>query len=154
MSRFELDHFDWLSQLYSEWRETSKLVNLNTTYPQLIIEQLLGSVRIKGVARQFWSWLMSSSCGVVNFICHFRCYVVGDWIICQRNIAWFKEVCKDWTRVRKWKRMIYKQTQTKILMIIMMKLEPSVSTASCIYPDLYFKKKKTYPKNYTNCFIL
>ena len=22
------DHFDWLSQLYSEWRQTSKLVNL------------------------------------------------------------------------------------------------------------------------------
>ena len=25
---FEFDHFYWLSQLYSEWRETSKLVNL------------------------------------------------------------------------------------------------------------------------------
>ena len=25
---FEFDHFDWLSKLYSEWRKTSKLVNL------------------------------------------------------------------------------------------------------------------------------
>ena len=29
MFTFEFDHFDWLSQLYSEWRQTSKLVNLN-----------------------------------------------------------------------------------------------------------------------------
>ena len=28
MFAFEFDHFDWLSQLYSEWRQTSKLVNL------------------------------------------------------------------------------------------------------------------------------
>ena len=28
MLAFEFDHFDWLSQLYSEWRQTSKLVNL------------------------------------------------------------------------------------------------------------------------------
>ena len=27
MFTFEFDHFDWLSQLYSEWRQTSKLVN-------------------------------------------------------------------------------------------------------------------------------
>ena len=30
------------------------------------------------------------------------------------------------------KRMMYKQTQTKILMIIMMELEPSMSTVACI----------------------
>ena len=28
MFTFEIDHFDWLSQFYSEWWETSKLVNL------------------------------------------------------------------------------------------------------------------------------
>ena len=28
MFTFEFDRVDWLSQLYSEWRETSKLVNL------------------------------------------------------------------------------------------------------------------------------
>ena len=28
MFTFEFDHFDWLSKLYSEWRQTSKLVNL------------------------------------------------------------------------------------------------------------------------------
>ena len=28
MFKFEFDHFDWLSQLHSEWRQTSKLVNL------------------------------------------------------------------------------------------------------------------------------
>ena len=28
MFRFELEHFDWLPQLYNEWRQTSKLVNL------------------------------------------------------------------------------------------------------------------------------
>ena len=27
MFTFEFDHFDWLSQFYSEWRETSKLLN-------------------------------------------------------------------------------------------------------------------------------
>ena len=27
MFTFEYDHFDWLSQFYSEWRQTSKLVN-------------------------------------------------------------------------------------------------------------------------------
>ena len=27
MFTFEFDHLDWLSQLYSEWRKTSKLVN-------------------------------------------------------------------------------------------------------------------------------
>ena len=27
MFKFEFDHFDWLSQFYSEWRQTSKLVN-------------------------------------------------------------------------------------------------------------------------------
>ena len=31
MSTFEFDHFDWLSQFYSEWRQTSKLVNLKIT---------------------------------------------------------------------------------------------------------------------------
>ena len=41
--------------------------------------------------------------------------------------------------------MIYKQTQTKILMIIMMKLEPSVSTASCI-PWLVFQEKNIFKK--------
>ena len=28
MFTFEFDHFDCLSQFYSEWRQTSKLVNL------------------------------------------------------------------------------------------------------------------------------
>ena len=28
MLTIEFDHFEWLSQFYSEWRETSKLVNL------------------------------------------------------------------------------------------------------------------------------
>ena len=28
MFLLELDHFDWLSKLYSEWKKTSKLVNL------------------------------------------------------------------------------------------------------------------------------
>ena len=28
MFTFEYGHFDWLSQFYSEWRQTSKLVNL------------------------------------------------------------------------------------------------------------------------------
>ena len=28
MFTFEFDHFDWPSQLYSEWRQTSKWVNL------------------------------------------------------------------------------------------------------------------------------
>ena len=27
MFTFEFDHFDWLSQFYSEWRKTPKLVN-------------------------------------------------------------------------------------------------------------------------------
>ena len=27
MFTFEFDHFDWLSQFYSEWRQSSKLVN-------------------------------------------------------------------------------------------------------------------------------
>ena len=27
MFTFEFDHLDWLSQFYSEWRQTSKLVN-------------------------------------------------------------------------------------------------------------------------------
>ena len=30
MFTFQFNHFDWLSQLYSERRQTSKLVNLNT----------------------------------------------------------------------------------------------------------------------------
>ena len=29
MFTIEFDHFHWLSQFYSEWRQTSKLVNLN-----------------------------------------------------------------------------------------------------------------------------
>ena len=28
MFTFEFDHLDWPSQLYSEWKQTSKLVNL------------------------------------------------------------------------------------------------------------------------------
>ena len=28
MFTFEFDHLDWLSQFYSEWTQTSKLVNL------------------------------------------------------------------------------------------------------------------------------
>ena len=28
MFAFKFDQFDWLSKLYSEWRQTSKLVNL------------------------------------------------------------------------------------------------------------------------------
>ena len=28
MFTLEFDHFDWLSQFYSEWRQTSKVVNL------------------------------------------------------------------------------------------------------------------------------
>ena len=28
MFTFEFDHFEWLSQLHSEWRQTSELVNL------------------------------------------------------------------------------------------------------------------------------
>ena len=31
MSTFEFDHFDCLSQFYSEWRQTSNLVNLKTS---------------------------------------------------------------------------------------------------------------------------
>ena len=29
MFTLEFDQFDWLSQFYSEWRQTSKLANLN-----------------------------------------------------------------------------------------------------------------------------
>ena len=29
MFTIEFDHFDWLSQFYSQWRQTSKFVNLN-----------------------------------------------------------------------------------------------------------------------------
>ena len=28
MFTFEFDHFDWVSQLYSEWRQTSEFVSL------------------------------------------------------------------------------------------------------------------------------
>ena len=31
MFTFELYHFDWLSRFYSEWKQTSKLVNLNVS---------------------------------------------------------------------------------------------------------------------------
>ena len=32
MLTFQVDHFDWLSQFYSEWRQTSKLVNFQDFY--------------------------------------------------------------------------------------------------------------------------
>ena len=35
---FEFDHFDWLSQPYSEWRETSKLVNLKISAKVLVCD--------------------------------------------------------------------------------------------------------------------
>ena len=82
--------------------------------PQLIVEQLPGSVRIKGVAWQFWSSLISSSCGVVNFICHFRCYVVGDWIICQRTLLDSKKFVKterEHVNKNAWYITWYKQTK-------------------------------------------
>ena len=60
---------------------------------------------------------------------------------------------KDQRRARKYKRTIRKQIQTNILMnIIIMMLEPSLSTAVCI-PWLVFQEKKTDPKNYINRFI-
>ena len=43
---FEFDHFDWLSQLYSEWRQTSKLVNL----------KISAKVRY-AILVQIWKWL-------------------------------------------------------------------------------------------------
>ena len=44
--KFEFDHFDWLSQSYSEWRQTSKLVNLN-------ISAKVGYVLLSKI----WKWL-------------------------------------------------------------------------------------------------
>ena len=44
---FEFDHFDWLSQLYSEWRNTSKLVNL----------KISAIVWVCDFAQKIWKWL-------------------------------------------------------------------------------------------------
>ena len=69
---FEFDHFEWLSQLYSEWRKTSKLVNLKISVRSgyaiwvkiWIWQKLLNSVPFikKGLVnlvyiRIWWSWL-------------------------------------------------------------------------------------------------
>ena len=43
MFTFEFDHFDWLSQFYSEWIKTPKLVNLQ--------------IFCLGPCMQFWSKL-------------------------------------------------------------------------------------------------
>ena len=43
---FKFDHFDWLSQLYSEWRQTSKLVNLKVSAKVQVC-----------VLVKFWKWL-------------------------------------------------------------------------------------------------
>ena len=43
---FKFDHFDWLSQLHSQWRQTSKLVNL----------KISAKVRVCD-SRQIWKWL-------------------------------------------------------------------------------------------------
>ena len=53
------------------------------------------------------------------------------------------------------KRTIYKQTQTKLVMIVEVDEVVTVCVATLlhVYSDLYFEKK-TYPKNYTNRFIL
>ena len=46
MFTLELDHFDWLSKLYSEWKKTSKLVNLK------ISAKVTVCVLVK-----IWKWL-------------------------------------------------------------------------------------------------
>ena len=38
MFTFEFHHFDFLSQLYSEWRQTSKLVNLKISAKVLVYD--------------------------------------------------------------------------------------------------------------------
>ena len=38
MFPLEFDHFDWLSQFYSEWRQTSKLVNLKISAKVLVYD--------------------------------------------------------------------------------------------------------------------
>ena len=38
MFTFEFDYFDWLSQLYSEWKQTSKLVNLKISAKVLVCD--------------------------------------------------------------------------------------------------------------------
>ena len=45
----EFDHFDWHSELYSEWRQTSKLVNVKIS-PKFRVSILV----------KIWKWLLNS----------------------------------------------------------------------------------------------
>ena len=38
MFTFEFDHFDWLSELSNEWRQSSKLVNLKISAKVLVCD--------------------------------------------------------------------------------------------------------------------
>ena len=38
MFTLEFDHFDWLTQFYSEWRQMSKLVNLKISAKLLVCD--------------------------------------------------------------------------------------------------------------------
>ena len=58
MFTFEFDHPDWLSQLYSEWRQTSKLVNLKISANVRVIRsfshsEILTNIVIYDIGQNF-----------------------------------------------------------------------------------------------------
>ena len=60
MFTFEFDHFDWLSQLSSEWRETSKSANLKISAKHQVYD--LGQNLIMTKTSEFFSIHQENTC--------------------------------------------------------------------------------------------
>ena len=93
MFTIEFDHFDWLSQLYSEWRQTSKLVNLKIfsklrvcNFGQnLKIPKLLNSVPFikKTQGNHVHNWIWS----------FWLTFIVLQWMKTNFKISEFEDFC-------------------------------------------------------------
>ena len=108
MFTFEVYYLDWLSQFYSEWRETSNLVNFQDFCLGAILVEiwkwlnLLNSVQYikKTLANHLYIWIWSFSLTITAL----------QWMKRNFKIGQFEDFCKFirfWSKFQKWLKLLY-----------------------------------------------
>ena len=104
MFTFEFDHFDWLSQLYSEWRQTPKL-SLHSSLIILLTFKVLQRIKTNLKISQFWRFLLKVQ--VFDFV------KIWKGLKLLNSVAFIKKTLANYFYIRVWSSWLtFKVLQT------------------------------------------
>ena len=100
MFTFEFDHLDWLSQFYSEWRQTSKLVN----FEDFCLGSDLCIITMYPIHVKIWKWLrlLNSVLFITKTLVNqvyiriwssWLTFTVSQWMRTNFKISQFEDYC-------------------------------------------------------------